>query len=107
LAFYFLIQINEKELVEKVKNGYINSMIIQRIKIDKSEDIRIPKSLLEQSGFHDEVEIEIREKKIIIKPAKIAREGWDSAFRKMAEKSYDVLLDSEIPTNWDNDEWEW
>lgn len=39
-------------------------MITQIIKINNSEDIRIPKSLLEQSGLYDEVEIEVRKNRL-------------------------------------------
>ena len=82
-------------------------MITQIIKINNSEDIRIPKSLLEQSGLYDEVEIEVREKQIIIKPARLPRKGWESAFREMPEKGDDALLDPEIPMTWDIEEREW
>jgi antitoxin MazE len=37
------------------------------------------------------------------------REGWDEAFRQMAENGDDALLDGDLPTTsaWDDTEWEW
>ncbi len=37
------------------------------IKIGNSRGIRIPKSIIEQSGLNDEVELEVRNDQIIIK----------------------------------------
>jgi antitoxin MazE len=80
------------------------------IKIGNSRGIRIPKSFIDESGLKNEVELEINEGKIIIKPISKAREVWASAFQKMAKVGDDFLLDSDIlhkQTNWDEEEWEW
>lgn len=80
------------------------------IKIGNSRGIRIPKSFIDESGLKNEVELEINEGKIIIKPISKAREVWVSAFQKMAKAGDDSLLDSDIlpkQTNWDEEEWEW
>jgi antitoxin MazE len=36
-----------------------------------------------------------------------AREGWDDAFRLMAERGEDALLDGQITSEWDSTEWGW
>ena len=80
------------------------------VKIGNSQGIRIPKLLLEQSGLRDEVELEVQNHNLIIKPTRCVREGWDVAFRAMAEKSDDQLLDKDYLTNqssWDENEWDW
>jgi len=85
-------------------------MIARIVKIGNSRGIRIPKSLLEQSGLHDEVELEVRKNQLVIKPKRNIREGWESAFRMMAENGDDLLLDkSSVSTQskWDEEEWEW
>jgi antitoxin MazE len=77
------------------------------VKIGNSQGLRIPKTLLEQSGINSEVEIEVHGNHLIIRPAEQVRFGWDEAFRKMAEKHDDVLFDDLNTTEWDQIEWEW
>ena len=80
------------------------------IKIGNSKGVRIPRHILEQSGLKSEVEIEVKDKTIILKPTSKIREDWDNAFQKMSENNDDILLDQEYlenSTSWDNEEWEW
>lgn len=79
------------------------------IKIGNSRGIRIPKSIIEQSGLNDEVELEVRNDQIIIKSISTnKRENWDLLFKKMAQNKDDILLDADAlagQTIWDNNEW--
>lgn len=79
------------------------------IKIGNSRGIRIPKSIIEQSGLNDEVELEVRNNQIIIKSISTnKRENWDLLFKKMAQNKDDILLDADAlagQTIWDNNEW--
>lgn len=79
------------------------------IKIGNSQGIRIPKLLLEQVGLAEEVELEVQQDQIVIRPAQQPRYGWDEQFRAMAEHKDDTLLDSDNLnlTTWDTVEWEW
>lgn len=77
------------------------------VKIGNSQGIRIPKPLLEQSGIHTEVEMEVQGDHLIVRAAPRLRVGWDEAFAAMAERQDDVLLDDVSTTSWDQVEWEW
>lgn len=79
------------------------------IKIGNSKGIRIPKALLEQSGLGEEVDIQVQDEQIIIRPAQSPRQGWTEAFRSMASHGDDRLLDQDVTaqTRWDKDEWQW
>ena len=80
------------------------------VKIGNSRGIRIPKSLIEESGLKSEVDLEVIDGQIIIKAISHIRETWGSAFKKMAKNKNDILLDSVILTQqstWDKEEWEW
>jgi antitoxin MazE len=77
------------------------------IRIGNSRGVRIPKSLLEQSHLTDEVRIEARENEIVISPVRLPRQGWDEAFRAMAERHDDRLLDKPRSTSFDEREWQW
>lgn len=76
------------------------------IKIGNSQGLRIPKPILEQCGFNQEVELEVHDRKLIIKPATHPRQDWDKAFKAMAQNGDDKLI--EIPeSRWGEEEWEW
>jgi antitoxin MazE len=79
------------------------------VKIGNSQGIRIPKPILEQSGITEEVDILVEDNQIVIRPLSNPRAGWDTAFKKMAEKGDDRLLNGEpsVPTAWDETEWQW
>jgi antitoxin MazE len=77
------------------------------VKIGNSQGIRIPKLLLEQSGIHTDVEIEVQGAHLMISPAPCLRNGWDEAFATMAEQQDDDLLDNLNASDWDDVEWEW
>lgn len=77
------------------------------VKIGNSQGVRIPKLLLEQSGIHEEVEIEVQDNCLTIRTAQCCRAGWDEAFAAMAKNQDDVLLDEGNTTDWDQSEWVW
>jgi antitoxin MazE len=80
------------------------------VKIGNSQGIRIPKPILEQIGAGEDVEIEVEDRQIIIRPSANCREGWDEAFQRMAENGDDSLLtedDQSIAHSWDDAEWRW
>ncbi|OKH23699.1 AbrB/MazE/SpoVT family DNA-binding domain-containing protein [Chroogloeocystis siderophila] len=78
------------------------------VRIGNSQGIRIPKTLLEQTGISTFVEIELEDDHLIIRSASRARMGWDKAFTAMAEHKDDNLLDNVSTTSlWDQTDWEW
>jgi antitoxin MazE len=79
------------------------------VKIGNSKGIRIPKPLLEQTGIMNDVDLEVEGNRIIIRPVSSPRNGWESAFKTMAEKGDDALVmgDDNISHSWDEDEWQW
>ncbi len=86
-------------------------MKIKIIKIGNSQGIRIPKSILEQTGLNNEVELEVEKDSIVIRPiTKNPRQGWDKAFIEMARNKDDQLLDQKYlstQSNWVTEEWDW
>jgi antitoxin MazE len=82
------------------------SIQTQIVEIDNSQGIRIPKSLLEQIGISEAVEIEVHGDRIVIRAAQKPRCGWEEAFAKMAQQHDDVLLDNVTTTEWEDLEWQ-
>ena len=77
------------------------------IKIGNSRGVRLPKLILEQCGFHDEVEFEIRNQELIIRSPATPRTNWEKSFKAMAANGDANLLDPILSTQWDEGDWEW
>jgi antitoxin MazE len=79
------------------------------IPIGKSQAIRIPRKLLDQTGLSGEVEINAAGRCLVIGPLRKARAGWAAAFAEMQRRGDDALLDDPGPglSSWDEDEWQW
>jgi antitoxin MazE len=68
----------------------------------------LPKSLLEQAGLGEVVELDVQDGVLTVRPVEDPRAGWADAFRTMAEHGDDELVDGEWPaTHFDETEWEW
>jgi antitoxin MazE len=85
----------------------MNIVRTQIIKIGNSRGIRIPKLLIDQTGLDSEVEIAVERGQLVIRPMRQPRGDWEARFREMSAQDDDALLDAPIPTQWDNEEWEW
>lgn len=78
------------------------------VKIGNSQGVRIPKLLLDLTNFEEEVELEVQEGQIVIRPARVSRAGWEEQFQQMAAHADDKMFDDDmLPTSWDEEEWEW
>ena len=98
----------EYNVITITLNSMATSVKGRIIKVGNSQGIRIPKLLLEQSGISENVEIEVRDRQIVITAASCARTGWSKAFARMAStEDEDISLDNPIATIWDEEEWEW
>lgn len=85
-------------------------MITKVINIGNSRGIRLPKSIIEQSGLIDEAELIVQDDKIIIKPVSKTRENWENEFQIMRQKDDDMLLNADSLNHqiaWDIEEWDW
>ena len=74
------------------------------VRIGNSRGLRIPKAALAQCQVGDDVELEVRKGELFVRPVRAAREGWDEAFRSMADRGGDRLL---AATAWDRSQWRW
>ncbi len=81
-------------------------MRVSIIKIGNSQGIRLPKPVIKACGFEKEVELEIHDHEVLIRPITQPRHNWENTFKSMAVNGDDKLL--ELPeTTWDKDEWQW
>ena len=89
-------------------------MKIDIIKIGNSKGIRLPKVILEQCGFTDQLELEVKAGEVVLRkpeatPARHPREGWEAAIDKVIAEH--GLPDEEpwldFPNEFDDIEWTW
>lgn len=79
------------------------------IRIGNSRGVRLPKTILEQAGLERDVDIEVHDGAVVIRPAGHPRAAWPAAFADIAAQGDDFILDADAPslTSWDEEEWEW
>ncbi len=94
---------------EHLESNYIVIMKATLVRIGNSRGIRLPKPVIEQCGFENQVEMEVHHHELVIRSASKPREGWASAFARMSECGDDGILDrvAEPESTWDEEEWEW
>lgn len=74
------------------------------VKLGNTQGIEIPQQLLDESGIESEVEVYAEHHRLIIKSPLQPRLNWEQALKTMATNQDDVLLDDDIPTDWDKTE---
>ena len=84
-----------------------NSVRSKVVKIGNSRGIRIPRTMLEQAGLTDDVEMMVEGDQLIIHSVHSPRQGWTAQFTTMAEHEDDQLLDQAPLTRWEEGEWTW
>jgi antitoxin MazE len=82
-------------------------MRIRIIDIGNSRGIRLPKALIEEMGFTDEVELQRTAKGLIITPVKEARAGWAELFKLASGPVKEDKGWSDAGNKFDKEEWTW
>jgi antitoxin MazE len=83
-------------------------MKVNLIPIGNSKGVRLPRSVIKECGFGEQIEMRVEHGSVVLAPARGTREGWDAAFRKMAANQDDALLiPDSLAHEWDTEEWEW
>jgi antitoxin MazE len=82
-------------------------MTVDVIRIGNSRGIRIPKTLIDQCGLGDKVELRVEKGRLIVAPQRQPRQGWEEALRAAGPGGADELLLDMPPTRFDMEEWEW
>ena len=77
------------------------------VRIGNSRGIRLPKSVIDEVGLTEEVELNVDEGRLIIAPSRPARHGWAEAARTLRGRGDTRPLDGYIPTRFDDKEWTW
>ena len=85
----------------------MNIVHTQIVKIGNSRGVRLPKLLIEQMGFSNEVEIVVQDRQLVLRAKTHSRQGWDEQFLSMAKHGDDKMFEEPVLTQWDRSEWKW
>jgi antitoxin MazE len=80
-------------------------MRITLIPIGNSKGIIIPGPIIKELGIKDEMNLELKQDMMIIRPAN-PREKWALAFQKMAEREEDQMYIQDVFQDESFEEWE-
>ena len=67
--------------ISRVSNYNVIIMRTSIVRIGNSRGVRIPKAILSQCRLGDAVELEPHPNRLVIRPVRHPRSGWDEAFR--------------------------
>ena len=83
-------------------------MKVKLVSIGNSKGIRIPRSIIRECGFGDQIQMRLGQGEVVLAPVRALREGWSAAFERMAAAGDDAPLTPErLDHDWDATEWEW
>ena len=75
------------------------------VKIGDSKGLRLSKTILDEYQVKDKVEIILETDKIILKPIKVPRKGWEEKFKEAAENRDDQLTIDDVFDDESFEEW--
>jgi len=68
-------------------------MLVNLVRIGNSKGVRLPKAVIEQAGLKDEIDLEVKDGKVILSPARQPRTEWEVAAQACHEAGSDDLSD--------------
>ena len=77
------------------------------IRIGNSRGVRLPKTLIEEAGLKEEVEVRVRKGAVVISAVAEPRAAWAEAARRMHERGDDRLPEEPTATRFDDEDWRW
>ena len=81
-------------------------MKAQLVRIGNSRGVRLPKTLIDQVGLTDEIDLRVENHCVVIASARSPRRGWAEAARRLHTESKG-MLDGHTATRFDEEEWHW
>ena len=81
---------------------------VKLVPIGNSKGVRIPSAFIKACGLEEHVDMRVEQSAIVLTAPRPAREGWDTAFKAMADAGDDApLLPDDMSNEWDDTEWTW
>ena len=84
-------------------------MTLKLIQIGNSMGIRLPKKLIEQFNFNNEIDAEIKRDGLLLRKKNNSRAGWKKQIlREIKKGGYpESLIEGNIENEFDESEWQW
>lgn len=79
-------------------------MKLSVVSVGNSKGLRLPKIVLKKYQIQDEIDLELRDDHIILRPLpRKPRQGWEEAFKGMHDAGDDQLLIDDV---FEDEDWE-
>jgi antitoxin MazE len=75
------------------------NMVVSLIKIGNSKGVRLPKAVIEQAGLQGQIDLEVKDGKVILSSGRPVRDGWETAAQACHEAGHDDLNDWDATLN--------
>jgi antitoxin MazE len=83
-------------------------MKVALVPIGNSKGVRIPASVIKECGIGDELDLRVENGVVVLAPVRGVREGWDTAFERMAAAGDDApTLPDTLGNEFDAEDWTW
>jgi antitoxin MazE len=83
-------------------------MKIKLINIGNSKGVRLSKALIQQYNISEDIQLELRENGILLKPVSKPRTGWLEQFEKAVKPTESQEKNwNEAGNQFDEEEWTW
>jgi len=85
-------------------------MKVKLIPIGNSKGVRIPASIIRECGLEGELDLEVREGGVLIKPSANPRAGWEAAIQRSSQPpsaNEELLIPDDLENEFDETEWTW
>ncbi len=84
-------------------------MVIRLVQIGNSRGIRIPKQIIDQFSFNDEIEAEVKKEGLLLKKKTKPRSGWKKQILSEIKKNGapDMIIPDDIQNDFQASGWEW
>ena len=77
------------------------------VQMGNSRGVRIPKPFIEEARLGEEVWLRVVATGILIERQSPPRAGWAEAAARLRSQGDDQLLDEALPSDFDQEEWDW
>ena len=74
--------------------------------IGNAKGVIIPKPIIQQCGFGDQVELTVEGNKLVLTPSASPRDGWAKTFETAGQQE-SLMLPDYLSEDWDDAEWTW
>ena len=96
-----------QRMAKGMTRGTDRSVRTKIVQMGDSRGVRIPKTLIEEARLGENIRLRVVASGILIERGSPVRAGWAEAAARLRSQGDDQLLDEALPSDFDQEEWDW